>query len=95
MAKAPTDIRSLARSYTATAIKVLAGIMQEKDSPPAARVSAAQALLDRGWGKPAQTMEMTVKRVSAQQLGDDELASIATGGGEGAAETPVDPSQLN
>ena len=54
MAKAPTQIRSLARSHTETAVNVLAGIMQQKDAPPSARVAAAQALLDRGWGKPTQ-----------------------------------------
>jgi phage terminase large subunit len=54
MAKAPTEIRSLARSHTETALKVLAGIMQQDDAPAAARVGAATALLDRGWGKPTQ-----------------------------------------
>ncbi len=54
MAKAPTDIRSLARAHTETALNVLAGIMREPKAPHAARVSAAEALLSRGWGKPAQ-----------------------------------------
>jgi len=54
MAKAPTEIRSLARSYTESAIKTLAGIMQQPEAPEAARVSAANSLLDRGWGKAAQ-----------------------------------------
>jgi hypothetical protein len=36
-------------------IKVLAGIASAENAPPAARVSAAIALLDRGWGKPAQS----------------------------------------
>lgn len=54
MAKAPADIRSLARSHTQRALQVLQGVMDQPDAPPAARVSAAQALLDRGWGKPAQ-----------------------------------------
>lgn len=35
---------------------MLAGIMQQEDAPPAARVSAASAILDRGWGKPAQAV---------------------------------------
>jgi len=95
MAKAPTDIRSLARSYTESAIKTLAGVMQQPEAPPAARVSAATALLDRGWGKPAQTVDMTVRRQIAKDLSDDELADIAVGSGDGVAETPVDPSQLN
>jgi hypothetical protein len=56
MAKAPTEIRSLARAHTESAIKVLAGIMNEVSAPHAARVSAAQALLDRGWGKAPQAI---------------------------------------
>ena len=56
MAKAATDIRSLALSHTESALKVLAGIMNEPEAPPAARVAAANSLLDRGWGKAAQTI---------------------------------------
>ena len=54
MAKASLEIRSLARSHTAGAIKTLAAVMNKKNAPPAARIMAAQALLDRGWGKPKQ-----------------------------------------
>ena len=54
MAKATAEIRSLARAHTKTAISALVGIMNQKKAPPAARVSAANALLDRGWGKPTQ-----------------------------------------
>jgi hypothetical protein len=50
MARAPTDIRSLARSHTEMAIKILAGIAKD-GSNEGARVAAAVALLDRGWGK--------------------------------------------
>jgi hypothetical protein len=53
MARAPTDIRSLARSHTEIAIKVLAGVAKDGTNE-SARVAAAVALLDRGWGKPAQ-----------------------------------------
>jgi hypothetical protein len=54
MTKATADIRSLARAQTALAIRTLTGICGSKAAPAAARVSAAQALLDRGWGRPAQ-----------------------------------------
>ena len=54
MAKSLTEIRSLARSHTRTAINVLVGIMGSKDATAAARVSAANAILDRGWGKATQ-----------------------------------------
>ncbi len=57
MAKAPIEIKSLARSHTETAIRTLVGVMNQGDAPAAARVSAAQALLDRGWGKPLQAVE--------------------------------------
>jgi hypothetical protein len=54
MAKNLTDIRSLARSHTEGALATLASIMHAADAPHAARVSAANSLLDRGWGKAAQ-----------------------------------------
>lgn len=57
MAKSLVEIRSLARSHTRTAVRVLVGIMRCKDATPAARVSAANAILDRGWGKARQPLE--------------------------------------
>ena len=54
MTKALTEIRSLARASSRIAISTLTGICGAKDAPPAARVAAAVALLDRGWGKPPQ-----------------------------------------
>ena len=57
MAKAPIEIKSLARAHTEAALKTLVGIMNQPDSAPAARVSAANSILDRGWGKPAQPIE--------------------------------------
>lgn len=56
MAKAKADIRSLARAHTETAIKTLASIMNQEKAQPAARVQAANSLLDRGWGKAAQPL---------------------------------------
>jgi len=54
MAKATADIRSLARAQTALAIRTLTGVCGSKAAPAAAHVSAASALLDRGWGKAPQ-----------------------------------------
>lgn len=93
MAKPTLEIRSLARAHTETAINTLAHIMRSSDAPPSARVAAAQGLLDRGWGKAEQTLK--VERVRAPEMTDDELASIAVGGSEGADPAPIDPSQLN
>ena len=55
-AKELVDIKSLARSHTATCIKVLAGIVSESKAQPGARVAAAGILLDRGWGKAPATL---------------------------------------
>lgn len=49
-----TEIKSLARTHTAVAMKTLVQIMRDKDAPAHARVMAANAILDRGWGKPLQ-----------------------------------------
>ena len=104
MAKAPIDIRSLARSHTETAIRTLAGIMGEPKCPPAARVKAAEVLLDRGWGKAPQTM--TVNRGdNAKDLSDGELSQRIKEalqridgilGGDGAAPTgPQQPDSVH
>lgn len=57
MARKVRDIRSLARTHTESAINVLKGVMGEKKAPHSARVAAATALLDRGWGRPKQELE--------------------------------------
>jgi hypothetical protein len=57
MAKNLGHIESLARSYTDTAIKTLAGIMMEPTAPARARIAAAAILLDRGWGKAKEMHE--------------------------------------
>jgi hypothetical protein len=54
--KAAAEIKALAKKHSKAAIKVLAGIMNQADGPATARVSAAQALLDRGWGKATQPL---------------------------------------
>ena len=56
-ARSLTEIRSLARGHTRTALKVLVGIMRSDEATPAVRLSAANAILDRGWGKAAQPVE--------------------------------------
>lgn len=49
-------LEELARSHTETALNALVSIATKSDSD-AARVSAANALLDRGYGKPKQAIE--------------------------------------
>ncbi len=53
MAKAPADLRSLARAHTELGIQTLAGIARNSTSD-SARVQAVGLLLERGWGKAPQ-----------------------------------------
>lgn len=55
--KATADVKALAGSYTSAALETLAEIMQDDTAPPAARVSAANSLLDRAHGRPRQELE--------------------------------------
>ena len=52
------EIREIARAHTDAAINVLVGVMGDDEASPSARVAAASALLDRGWGRPAQTLDL-------------------------------------
>ena len=61
-------IESLARSYTDTAIKTLAGIMMEPTAPARARIAAAAILLDRGWGKPIESEDLVVDFSEIKQI---------------------------
>jgi hypothetical protein len=52
--KVIAEVKELSRAHTGAAIETLASIMSNSKAAPAARVSAANALLDRGYGKPPQ-----------------------------------------
>jgi HEAT repeat protein len=49
-----THVRILARQQTDKAVKALIDALDDENSR--VRVAAAEALLDRGWGKPAQAL---------------------------------------
>jgi hypothetical protein len=54
--RATAEVKALAQEHTEAAVRVLAEIMASTDASPAARVSAASALLDRGHGRPSQAI---------------------------------------
>jgi hypothetical protein len=56
--KATADVKEAAQAFTTDAINTLAEIMRSAKHPAAARVSAASALLDRGHGKPKQSLDV-------------------------------------
>lgn len=56
------SLTELAREHTDAAVRTLAAVLQDARSPAAAKVSAAAALLDRGWGRPPQYVALSEQR---------------------------------
>ena len=54
-------VAELARAHTATAIETLVEVMSGKGNEPRDRVAAANALLDRGWGKPKESVDLDAR----------------------------------
>jgi hypothetical protein len=55
------DLREAAQGYSAEALETLASVMRDQASPPAAKVAAARELLDRGFGKAVQAVDVNSK----------------------------------
>lgn len=70
--KLTRDIKVLASRYGPDALETLVRIMNEGESEQA-RIAAAKELLDRGFGRPAQALELTRGR---------ELRVIVNRGGD-------------
>ena len=56
--KIEADARLLARSHGVEAVENLVAIMNDEAAPHMARIIAANAILDRGWGRPPISVEM-------------------------------------
>ena len=74
------DVQELARQQSPEAINTLVTIMQNEKAPHAARVAAANSLLDRGYGKPTQPISQTLTKIDPSTMSDEELAAIVRGG---------------
>ncbi len=72
----PPEVRELSRSHTKEAIERLAFWM--KSDNPTASVAAANALLDRGYGKPAQVVNLSIEDISRRlaELSDSDLVAL-------------------
>lgn len=54
--KSTAELREHAQAYTIEAVDFLLGVMRNIEAPFPARVAAANGILDRGHGKPAQAL---------------------------------------
>jgi hypothetical protein len=73
------NVKAAARELTPVAIDTLEKAMTDQKAPWAAKIAAAIAILDRGWGKPTQPVEANVNIFD--QMTDEEqkilLAALA------------------
>lgn len=79
--QAKATLSELAQKHTATALQVLVDVAKKGESE-SARVAAANAILDRAYGKPSQSHEHTgrgggpIQTVDLTKLSGDELAQL-------------------
>ena len=88
--KLVAEVRDLARQHTEEAISTLANIMRDEKAPPAARVSAAETILSRGWGKAPQEIRQTTEPEELQKPDVGKLLDAAK-----ALEKDSGPEQAN
>jgi hypothetical protein len=74
--KVISEIQALAREHKTEAIDTLVAIMRDEGASAAARVSAATAILDRGFGKATQTIESNLRDRPLRELTDAELNQL-------------------
>jgi len=78
------ELGSAARAYAGAALKTLAQIMGNEAAPEAARIAAAKEILDRGYGRAAQTHALQAEgdvRVVIRHLVDAGRVNGASGPG--------------
>jgi len=71
-----SQTKKVTARLTFSAIETLVSIMCNEKSPAAARTAAAQAILDRGYGKPSQDIKIEEERqmfiISGDPLCEEE-----------------------
>jgi hypothetical protein len=76
----PKVIRAVqvaAREHTEEAIDTLVTIMGDEKAHDSARVSAANAILDRGWGRAAQVVEsVAIEDMTEEELNEELARSL-------------------
>jgi hypothetical protein len=79
------QLQSLAQAHTEAAINALVAVMTNDEASDASRVAAANALLDRGWGKPTAVADhdegaperpSTIKRVIVERTGNPDSLGV-------------------
>ncbi len=75
-----TEVKQAAREHTEAAIETLVGVMNNEEATAAARVAAANAILDRGWGKPEVLYEHGARQQAFARTDGCRTHSHCSGG---------------
>jgi hypothetical protein len=62
------EVVDIARKHTVTAVNALARIAKDPEQDPRARVAAAQVILDRGYGKATEKVDVSLTTVPTEEL---------------------------
>lgn len=78
VSQAKRTIAEMAKEHGPLALQTLVDVASDDGAPHAAKVSAANALLDRGYGKPAQSHDLTSSdgTMTPQGVSDDLRAAL-------------------
>ena len=75
--KLPAEVREAAMARTVRAIEILGDIMENESAPEAARIAAADKILDRALGKAPQSLDVNTRKDDAYDYSIAELVAIA------------------
>jgi hypothetical protein len=70
------ELRDLARRHVVVALDTLIEVMEDRSASPSARVAAANSVLDRGFGRPAQLLVRSEGERDLEELTDAELRAF-------------------
>jgi hypothetical protein len=98
--KLELSVRELAQQYSTEALETLVHVM--RTGKPGDRITAANAVLDRAYGRPTQSVEMTGSQLSLVDLlvslnkshavdGEPEVDRTASGDKNGDLHRTADP----
>ena len=68
--KLPTELKLLCQGLAPEAIRVAAQLLNDSEQPGNVRLKAAEVILDRGYGKPAQAVEVNWHEATPEQRAD-------------------------
>jgi hypothetical protein len=71
------DLKEAAKAHTRQALNTLISVMNDSEAPQASRITAAVALLDRGWGRPQQNVEARIESVDMGKAAAQALMDLA------------------